>query len=146
MERFTGASPRTHHELISLISNCLPLLDEICRRSLLFVHKCITHASPLVGFIAQHGILHARGYSFLGRNVSFCMQRYKIPLCRIVDGSFVASIYSFVQGSYDKSTVASANLLAEVLKLRDGSLILPHGQSSLTRDDLNDIIEFLCIK
>jgi hypothetical protein len=82
----------------------------------------------------------------LGRNVSFCMQRYKIPLCHIVDGPFVASIYSFVQGSYDKSTVASANLLAEVLKLRDGSLVLPHGQSSLTRDDLNDIIEFLCIE
>ena len=146
LRKIWNVSPRTHSELISLISNCLPLLDEICRRSLLFVYKCITHASPLVGFIAQHGILHARGHSFLGRNVSFCMQRYKIPLCHIVDGSFVASIYSFVQESYDESTVASANLLAEVLKLRDGSLILPHGQSSLTRDDINDIIEYICIE
>ena len=74
------------------------------------------------------------------------MQRYKIPLCHIFDGSFVASIYSFVQGSYDTSTVASANLLAEALELRDGSLALPYGQSSLTRDDLNDIIEFICIQ
>ncbi len=30
--------------------------------------------------------------------------------------------------------------------LRDGSLVLPYGQSSLTRDDLNDIIEFICIQ
>jgi hypothetical protein len=74
------------------------------------------------------------------------MQRYKIPLYNIFDGSFVASNYSFVQGLYDKSAVASVNLLAEVLKLRDGSLVLSHGQSSLTRDNLNDIIEFLCIE
>jgi hypothetical protein len=33
-----------------------------------------------------------------------------------------------------------------VFDLRDGSLVLPHGQSSLTRDDLNDTIEFLCIE
>ena len=118
------------------------------RRSLWFVYKCLTHASPLIGFIARHGILHARGYSFLGRNVAFCMQRYNMPLRYTVDGSFAASAYFFVQGSYDKSAVVRANLLAELLKLRDGSLVLTHGlsssSSSLTRDYLNDIVRFIC--
>ena len=80
----------------------------------------------------------------MGRNVSFCMQRYKIPLRHIVYGSFVASIYSFVEGLYDKPMVASADLPAEALKLRDSGLVLPHGLSSLTRDDVEDIIEFIC--
>jgi hypothetical protein len=106
---------------------------------------------------AQHYDLRVTRETYNKKSLLHYMQRYEIPLCIIVDGLFVASIYSFVQGSYDKSTVESAKLadstqtsasklLAEVLKLRDGSLDLPHGQSSLTRDDLNYIIEFLCIE
>ena len=97
----------------------------------------------MVLFIAQHGILHARGSPFLGRNVSFCMQQYKIPLRHIADGSFVAFIYSFIGGLYDTYTVASVSLLAEALSLRDGCLVLSHGPSSLTHDDLRYIIEFI---
>jgi hypothetical protein len=100
--------------------------------------------SPLVRFIAHHGILDARGSSFLGRNVSFCMHRYNIPLSYIVDGSFAASINSYVQGLYDIPMVASANLLVEALKLRDGLLVLPYSQLSLNGDDVRDIIEFIC--
>ena len=40
--------------------------------------------------------------------------------------------------------VVSANLLAETLKLRDGFLVLPDSQLSLTGDDVTDIIEFIC--
>jgi len=44
---------------LPLLSQCLHVLDEICRRSLNFVRSCIRHKSAFVHFIALHG-LHAR--------------------------------------------------------------------------------------
>jgi len=54
-----------------LLSQCLHVLDEICRRSLHFVRSCIRHESTFVQFIALHG-LHARSRSLFGRNGNLC--------------------------------------------------------------------------
>ena len=62
--------------LIPIIGQCLPIFDEICRRSLNFVRSCIAHESSLIRFIAQYGVLYARSSSFLGQNVLFYMPRY----------------------------------------------------------------------
>jgi len=47
----------THSRLLPLICNCLPLFDEICRRSLHFIRTCALHDSSLVRFVAQYGAL-----------------------------------------------------------------------------------------
>jgi len=43
---------QTHCVLLPLLSQCLPALDEICRRSLNFVRSCFRHESAFVQFIA----------------------------------------------------------------------------------------------
>jgi hypothetical protein len=56
-----------------IAGQCLPIFDEICRRSLNFIRSCIAHESSLIRFIAQCGELYARSSSFLGQNVLFCL-------------------------------------------------------------------------
>ena len=80
----------------------------------------------------------------LGRNVSFCMHRYNVSLSEILNGSLSGFIYTYTQNQYDTSMVASANLLAETLLLRDGLLSLPIAHL-LSVDEIRDIINFVCI-
>jgi hypothetical protein len=135
--------PQAHCYLLSMISNCRPLFDEIYYRAINFVRKCTDHRSALVRFVASHSIMSAREYSGLGRNVSFCMHRYNISLSEIFSGRLSGIIHTHTQNRCDTSMMASANLLMETLQLRDGLLSLPIGQS-LSYVDICDIINFVC--
>jgi len=46
-----GLPFQTHGVLLPLLSQCLPVLDEICRRSLNFVRSSIRYESAFVQFI-----------------------------------------------------------------------------------------------
>ena len=71
----------THSYLLHMLSQCLPLFDEIRRRSINFIRCCIAHESALVSFIAQYAVNHARMLSsFLGQNALFCARRYNCSL------------------------------------------------------------------
>jgi len=53
-----GLPFQTHGVLIPVVSECLPVLDEICQRFLNYMLSCILHESAFIQFIALHG-LHA---------------------------------------------------------------------------------------
>jgi hypothetical protein len=89
-------------------------------------------------------MLYAKGFSFLGRNSALCMHRYSMSLSDVFHGAIEHTINTFVHNVSDASAIVLARLLDEALKLRDGMLELPHGQFSLTMDDINDIIDFIC--
>jgi len=46
------------------ISGCLPVLDELCRRSISFVRSCLSHESYLIRFVANYiyAVVHARSH------------------------------------------------------------------------------------
>ena len=46
----------THCSLLPVISQCIPIFDELCRRSLNFVRSCNTRDCPLIRFISCYGI------------------------------------------------------------------------------------------
>jgi len=54
-----GLPFQTHGVMLPLLSQCLPVLDEICRCSPNFVRKCklIRHESAFVQFIDLYGRL-----------------------------------------------------------------------------------------
>jgi hypothetical protein len=70
----------THCFFIPLLGNCLPLLDEICRRFLNFIRSCFVHKSNLIPLVAISAICYFRSNSFLVHNILFCMERYKCSL------------------------------------------------------------------
>ena len=71
LRKVWGLPNKSHCYLPHILGQCLPLFDEICRRSSNFVQKCITHDSSLVRFVASYGVVHGRYKSFLGHNVQF---------------------------------------------------------------------------
>jgi len=66
----------THRYLLPLLGRCLPVLDEICRRSMNFVITCLSHTSSLVKYVAHHSIRFGLNFSLVGRNVLYCSRRY----------------------------------------------------------------------
>ena len=137
--------PRTHSYLLPLICDCLPIFDELCLRFLRFAFKCISHTSDLIRSVSLNGIVYGRGFSLLGRNVAFCMQRYNISVYDVLGNAFAGSVYAFVQGSRDFSVLAYANLLVEVVKLRDGEFVFSSNDQLWSREDFSSIIDNICL-
>ena len=54
-----------HSDLVHMMSDELPIFDEICRPSLLFIHKCFFHSSNLVKFVARYGVMSGWYKSFI---------------------------------------------------------------------------------
>jgi len=76
---------QTHGVLLPILSQCLPVLDEICRRCLNFVRSCIRHKSAFVQCIALHE-LHAHSRSLFGRNVVYCAERFNSSINDLIYG------------------------------------------------------------
>jgi len=130
-----GLPFQTHVVLLPLLSQCLPVLGEICRRSLNFVQLCIRHESTFVQFIALRG-LHARSRSLFGRNVEFCAQRF---YCSIND--LIYPFNSYVRNSVDKTILDRVAFLRNLIMIRDRSLTL---SGLLSSDELNAVISQVC--
>jgi len=67
----------------------------------------------------------------------FCMQRYNYNAEKVCCGLMNDVIKSFVITSTDSQHVAVADLLCEIIMVRDNILML---LGWFTRDDINDII------
>ena len=68
---------------VSLISDSLPLFDEICRRTMNFVYTCLNSDSEMIRSVVLNGVNGSRLSSPIGRNAVFCALRYNIPLRNI---------------------------------------------------------------
>jgi hypothetical protein len=143
LRRIWNLPYRTHSYLLALISNCLPIFDEICRRSLNFVSRCILEGNALTRFIVLHGLYFARGFSMVGQNVMFCMQRFRCLTNCLFSQSVSHTVRSWTLQSIDCRMRQQAAFLKELILLRHGSLVLP-SEASLNFEQLNDIIEAIC--
>jgi hypothetical protein len=133
----------THSYLLPLISQCLPVFDEICRRSLNSVRSCVSHKSEVVRFVACHGIKFSIGSSFVGQNFTFCAQRFGCSVDDILQGSTNRIINLFVRQSIDLRISGSARLLHELLLLRDRVLTLSE-TNFFSHVEFEDIIDNVC--
>lgn len=136
----------THSYSLHMLSKCLPLFDEISRRSINFIRCCTTHESALVSFIAQYAVNHARMLSsFLGQNALFCMRRYNCSLHDLYNGSVKYITNSFVSNSLSESMRSSASFLFELVLIRDKRLCIGHSGGLLTREELQCLIDYVSI-
>ena len=94
--------------------------------------------------MAAHGIMDARRFSFIGRNVSLYMGRYDVCLSGVFSGTFAEYIYAHVQASYDTAALDKAEFLNELLKVRDGLLVLPSNNLPFTAYEISHIVDFIC--
>ena len=84
LRRIWNLPYRTHCHLLPLLCNCMPVLDEICKRSLKFLQTCLFHNTTLIRSVAQFSLTEGRNSSPCGRNALFCVRRYQCALSDIV--------------------------------------------------------------
>ena len=66
-----------HCALLPVLSNTLPVIDELAKRSVRFMQRYLWSDSFAVRFIANmHGVYVGRMFSPIGRNAFFCCSRY----------------------------------------------------------------------
>jgi len=94
--------------------------------------RCLSHDSDLIKFISWYCIKYGRSRSCLGRNVMFCMQKY-CNVEKVCCGLMNDVIKLSVNPSTDSHHVAVADLLREIIMVRDYFLLLPRW---FTRDDM----------
>jgi hypothetical protein len=107
----------THCYLLPLLSQCLPLEDEICRRSLNFIRECLCNRSRLVTAIANYGIYYGRQNSFLGHNALFWSSKFNVNVCDIVSGEVNVSpaVNNSVNTKIEEHQIRSASFLRELV-------------------------------
>ena len=142
LRRVWGVPYDTHCYLLPLISQCLPVFDEICRRSMNFITACCTHTSVLVRSVANHGLI-ARYNSFIGQNALFCTQRYKCTFDDIYCRRSNDLVNRYFYGLNDETQLRTAGFLSELISVRDGTLELSN-EFNISREELNVMISHVC--
>jgi hypothetical protein len=129
----------THSYLLPLLTDTLPVFEEICRRSAQFILKCLNSSSTLVKYVTRHAINIARYNSNVGKNALFCSNYFKWQLYDFLNGSIALnrnSFLTFCLGRLSDYEVDNAGSLYEVLLVREGNLFV----ESFSRDEIELII------
>jgi hypothetical protein len=143
LRRIWGLPFNCHCYLLPLLSQCLPLADEICRRSLNFIKVCIGNTSSLVRAVTNYGIQYARYNSLLGHNVLFCAKLYGCSVRDIINGSVNRIVNNFVFNSVEDCQLQTASLVHELLLLRESALELSSNMI-LSRSELDWLVQVVC--
>jgi hypothetical protein len=134
----------THCQILPLLCNSLPILDEVCKRCLNFLHCCINSEFDLVRFAAMHGAKFGRSLSPIGHNTLFCINRYRSSLYDLFSDSRKSIISEYYTSTVSDEIMRKVEFLEESLSYRD-ALFRPHISGCLlSRSEIQDIISFLC--
>jgi hypothetical protein len=132
----------THCYLLPLLCDCLPVFDEICRRSINFARVCLSHEVPLIRQTAIYAILYARSESPLGQNMLFCAERYHSSLNSLLS-SPLNFVNIYVNSTIDEHQLRVCSFLREMIEIRDRRERL-FSNFVLSTVELNDIITYIC--
>ena len=105
--------------LSPLLGHCLPIFDDICRRSSNFIHSCIVSKSILVRSVALYGILFGRYSSCIGHNALFFTQRYSCTVQDIIEGRVNSIVRYHCNAVFDDYCLDVANCLYELIIIKD---------------------------
>jgi len=90
LDRKSDALPLSHRSTLLIVntdmaealSECLPLFDVFCKRSLNFINRCLVSDNAVVSFVARHCVFQSRMFSCIGRNFQFCC---RLRACDLVN-------------------------------------------------------------
>jgi len=128
----------TQSSLLHVMSNYLPLLDELCCRTALFIKSCLEADIPIVSTVARYGIYYGRMKFHVGRDAFFCCSCYAVTDILSVTGIIVSHN---ADAHISTQLSVSALLLLELLFVREGVF----NCSLLSSHDIDDLIDFICI-
>jgi hypothetical protein len=110
-------------KLLPGLSSTLPIMDELCKRTLGLIQRCLQSDCPVIRYVTEHGVFCQRMSSPVGSNAFVCCKNFGTTLDNIcnIDARMI-SRYVYLQRS---STVKrSLNLIRELLQVRSKQLSL----------------------
>jgi hypothetical protein len=126
---------------VTLISDTVPLLDELCRRVMNFINTCLSCDSHFVREIVLHGI-SAGSLSTIGRNAIFCSLRYNMHTRDIGNKKLTGSrCLELFKNKLNVESIDRATALREVIYVREG--LYKFSNSIFSTDDVNTMIQLL---
>jgi len=132
----------TKGEMLSVISDSIPVYDELCRRFLNFVFSCMNCGSELVSFFVWFGVHQACMKSPLGRNVRFCAIRFGLSASDI--GRYKLNRNCFADrfaSSLPAGFMDRACFAHKVIAIREGRFSITC--RGFARGEVDDVIAFL---
>jgi len=134
-----------HSFLLPFLTDSLPIMFEICKRSVRFILACFDSQSHLVRFIARHGVLFCKYKSIIGSNLLFC--------CKLFNWSFDDCVSGLLDLSFDYFSRFYVNnlsdfelnsifTLVELISLREGYFSLDNFNFSFSRTDIKLFIDY----
>lgn len=127
----------THRRFLPLICNSIPVKEEICRRFLLFLRKCVNSSCKLVNFVVRHSLLFGGMFSLCGRNALFCSRRFGFSVSDILSSDFNCNIVKeLCLEATTSDDLATVFMLMELTFIRDGTF----SASGFTSTDINGLI------
>jgi len=123
---------KTHCYLLPLLSQCLSLEDEICRRSLNFA-------------IANYGINYGRCNSVLGLNAMFCSSKFNVNISNVCGGvvNVRRAVDQYAERKVEEHQMQPADFLRELLNVCDNHLVLSNN-IDFNREELHGLTDYIC--
>ena len=122
------------YSLLAVVSSYVPLLDELCCRTALFIKNCLESDSPVVSTVARYGIYYGHMISYFSLNAFSAVPVDILSVTRHVV-SHCANSHISTQHR------ASVLFLLELLFVREDVLSCP----LLSTDDIDMFVDFICI-
>jgi len=142
LRRVLNLPYNTHSCLLPLLSDTIPIYDELCKRSARFITSCIFSPCHLVQSVAWYSVCFGKYSSPLGNNAMLCCNRYDwsidsftLNLVRLNNNYF----RQWHQNHLTNTEISTAFSLLEVIFIREGHFTLPD-YLNLSKQQLNDII------
>ena len=123
-----GLPQNAHSYLLPIVSNSLPIFDEICKRSSQFILSCLSSPSPLVRWLSWHSVAISKFNYVLGTNAQFCCKQFGWPTTEFFTQSVIHNNNFFNQyfsNHVSNVDVDTALLLLEMIFVKENSLSLP---------------------
>ena len=131
----------THNVFLPWICDDVPMLDELCFRSMGFVSNCLSSECMLIRFVTRHGLM-SRMRSLVRRNTLFCQARYGQVVDEIMCGACSSRCIkrNYYLGD-DEHLNRLTSHIKEVLSIRDDRGLVCPGFSNA---EINYIFKYLC--
>jgi hypothetical protein len=146
VRRICDIPQHTYCNLLPLICNCLPVIDEFCRRQVNFVKSCLSHQYNITRFLSLQTAFYARVFSPLGQNVAFCTSKYNLALYELLNLPIRQIIISHLNQSMNIEVCRAASFVLDLLFIRESSSsrINRPNTTDLSYDDVQSIIDYIC--
>ena len=145
LRRLLSLPFNAHSFLLPFLTDSLPIMSELCKRSVRFIVTCLCSNSRLVQFVARHGVLFCKFNSIIGSNLLFCCKLFNWSFDDCISGSIDLSFDYFSRfyvNNLSDTELCSIFSLVELISLREGYFGFDDFNFSFARKDVKLFIDY----